>query len=436
MGMISVIIPVLNEVSTLPFCIRSIRAYLAGSEIVVVDGGSTDGSVDCARDAGARVLKSPERGRGPQLNYGAREARGEVLVFLHADTVIAGPATAALCGFFSDSRHQIATFRFQLDIAHWILSWYCFCSRFDSVLTRFGDQGIAVRRSFFAVLEGFPPRAYFEDVEFLRKARNCIRIPQISVQVVTSARRFVKNGIARQYFFDALSMFRYVAGRNPEELSRRYQSLQRRSPDRAVIVFARRPVPGKVKTRLAAGIGVRSAAEIYRRIAEYVCAQVRTVGNTRRYLFSASREDLGAMRRWVGNKFFFAVQSGNDLGERMEDAARIVFAHGVKKVLIVGTDTPGLSVSLFQDAFRLLEEFDTVLGPSEDGGYYLLGMKTFSPQLFARINWSTSEVLAQTLRQARACGFSTAMLPRLRDIDRKEDWVQWQKDGCRFGCCA
>lgn len=219
--MISVVIPTLNEAANLPATIASVHAALPGAEIIVTDGGSRDATVAIARDLGARVAASPP-GRGVQLAAGAAETRSDLLLFLHADTHLPVNAGALLAQWFARDEVRIATFRLAFDDSGVFLRACAWCSRIDSVFTRFGDQGIAVRREFYDQIGGFPAWPLFEDVEFLRRARRVTRVWSLPAHVTTSARRFRAHGALRQQWRNARLLLRFLAGASPHALAADY----------------------------------------------------------------------------------------------------------------------------------------------------------------------------------------------------------------------
>lgn len=219
---ISVIIPALNEAPRLPATLANVRACLPASEIVVVDGGSIDGTVEIARHHGACVI-SAERGRGRQCAAGAAVASGAILLFLHADTLLPADAATVLAREFAHARTLIGTFRLAFDEPSLFLRTCAWFTRIDSVFTRFGDQGIAVRRDFYAWVGGFPRWSLFEDVELLRRARRETRIRSFPACVTTSARRF-RRGAWRQQWLNTRLLLAFLAGGSPEKLALRYRA--------------------------------------------------------------------------------------------------------------------------------------------------------------------------------------------------------------------
>lgn len=216
------VIPTLNESRVIGSTVRHIRHMNPAADIVVADGGSADGTVQQARQAGARIVCAPY-GRGPQMNAGAELAEGDVLIFLHADTRLPSNAFLLLGSAFVRRDVQVGTFRLGFDQRHWLLAVYTFFSRFDSVLTTFGDQCIVIRRDLFQALGRFPEWPLFEDVALLQAARRQTRVHSFPARVVTSARRFREGGIVCHSLRNAWYVAQYLAGVSPWKLAARYE---------------------------------------------------------------------------------------------------------------------------------------------------------------------------------------------------------------------
>lgn len=189
----------------------------------------------------------------------------------------------------------------------------------------------------------------------------------------------------------------------------------------ALIIFARNPVRGKVKTRLAATMGDDKALSIYQSLLEHT-VQITQRLTCDRYVFYAdgiSQNDV-----WSDDLYLKKNQEGNDLGQRMLHAFDTLFQQGYQKIIIIGTDCFELSSSILSDAFTVLDENEVVIGPSVDGGYYLLGMRQFFPFLFEEKAWSTDSVYSSTVQQLEIQNISYDLLPVLNDIDTEDDWKQ------------
>lgn len=181
-----------------------------------------------------------------------------------------------------------------------------------------------------------------------------------------------------------------------------------------LIIFIKNPVKGKVKTRLAASIGDDKALEIYLKLIGFTL-RIAADTKAKTHLFFSDH----LMENYDGDTK--NIQQGNNLGERMKNAFHSVIKGEEKKTLILGTDCAELHTEIIQLAFEQLETHDLVIGPAQDGGYYLLGMKKYFPEIFNDIEWSTSEVFNKTLLIAKNNSKSVFLLPVLRDIDTEDD---------------
>ena len=187
-----------------------------------------------------------------------------------------------------------------------------------------------------------------------------------------------------------------------------------------VLVFQKNEVLGKVKTRLAAGVGEEQALEIYRQLLAKTYLALRDISVSITTYFSEFIPDNPIHS--AENKL---VQVGQDLGERMKNAFAENFELGIEKIVLIGTDCPSLEGIHLSQAFEALDQSDLVLGPARDGGYYMIGMKRRTDFLFEGITWSTELVLSQTLALAAEQGLQTSLLPVLEDIDTLEDWERY-----------
>lgn len=199
--------------------------------------------------------------------------------------------------------------------------------------------------------------------------------------------------------------------------------------NKRLIIFTRYPEPGKVKTRLISALGAEGATNLHRQMSEHTLSQVRqfcrTVPVSIQVYFSGGKQQ--DMRDWLGADLVYQPQGIGDLGSRMVQALSDAFLENLDFVVIIGTDCPGLNVDFLTKAFTLELDHDLVLGPALDGGYYLIGLRRFIPELFSGISWSTAEVLQQTVNIALKLGLSVVYLPSLGDVDRPEDLQIWKQ---------
>lgn len=195
----------------------------------------------------------------------------------------------------------------------------------------------------------------------------------------------------------------------------------------ALVIFAKAPIPGQVKTRLCPPLTPDEAATLHGSFVLDTLERTKLV-TTRlrlpidRYLACAPSSTLVFFQIMEERQTVKLIdQVGDDLGTRMQQAFDTMFAKGYQRVLIVGTDVPSLPLEHFKQALTLLETNDLVLGPALDGGYFLIGLKRAVPELFANIPWSTDRVLALTLEKATALGLKTGRLQEWRDVDTIDD---------------
>ena len=192
--------------------------------------------------------------------------------------------------------------------------------------------------------------------------------------------------------------------------------------NQGLIIFAREPVPGRVKSRLAASIGEHAAAEQYKTMLREVLTTCINFGDVVPVVFwDCEEESLQLLsERYSCHS---RRQSPGDLGQRMRAAFEEMFANGFGICCIIGSDAPDLPVSYIQEAFDLLiaQKADVVFGPAHDGGYYLLGMSRLWPQLFTDIVWSSPHVLRQSLAAVEKAEIKATLLPEWYDIDTQED---------------
>jgi rSAM/selenodomain-associated transferase 1 len=195
--------------------------------------------------------------------------------------------------------------------------------------------------------------------------------------------------------------------------------------NKALAVFAKAPIPGYAKTRLAASIGDEAAASLYEKIlSRFLCriSDARLAAD--RYLYVARPGDMEWFEEYRGD-WKLRTQTHGNLGKRLRSVFGRLFGLGYEQVVIVGTDAPDLSPELVMQAFARLERFRLVLGPAHDGGYYLVGLNAQEDDIFRSINWGTASVLSQTLTCAIGLGLNHCLLPPLADIDTLQDWQRY-----------
>ncbi len=464
---LGVVIPTLNEARTLPHLLEDLAQLPLSARIVVADGGSRDPTVEVARKLGARVVPAP-RGRARQMNVGAASLSTPWLLFLHADSRVPARTRQALREWLEDPPpEEAAHFTFRLDARG---VWWSLIERGQRMRERitglaYGDQGVVLSRRRWQSVGGLPDIPLMEDVEFVRRLRKSGGLGRIEAPVITSARRYEEEGPFRAWVRNAALITLFGMGVPTRALARFYPELNGESkapfrpghpggpgatPDRGpgrrwaespgeprherseeaamVVVFAKAPEPGRVKTRLAADLGEDEAVRIYRRMGRQVVDQLRG-GPFRLRVCHTPPHAEAEVRRWLGEEGLeFTPQASGDLGRRMHRALEEALSE-VPRACVVGTDAPGMDQALVRQALARLADHDVVFGPACDGGYYLVGLRRPAPELFRDIPWSTDQVLDRSLEAAGRAGLSVATLPMLSDVDRVEDLPPEYREG-------
>ncbi|MBP2665906.1 MAG: hypothetical protein H6Q76_886 [Firmicutes bacterium] len=196
----------------------------------------------------------------------------------------------------------------------------------------------------------------------------------------------------------------------------------------SLLIFAKSPDPGQVKTRIAEQVGLDKAAEIYEEMLDQILRESAAQEAWERILFITPESDADYFhRRGLKTR----LQKGNDIGERMANALLDASNQDSEKIVLIGSDIPSLKHSDIVEAFAMLARVPAVIGPSEDGGFYLLGVAgqyvpRASELLRQAIAWSTPAVLAELEQWCQVYQFSLEYLPRKNDIDTYEDWIRYQ----------
>jgi rSAM/selenodomain-associated transferase 2/rSAM/selenodomain-associated transferase 1 len=434
---LTIIIPVLNERSVIASILASLAPFRErGVEVVVVDGGSKDGTL-AAAGLGADELVVGPSGRARQMNAGAAAAHAPVLLFLHADSELPDSADESILKGLAATGREWGRFDVRIEgSSRWLpfVAWLMnLRSRLTGIAT--GDQAMFVTRRAFDALGGFPDQALMEDVELssrlLRRGRPlCLRPP-----VVTSGRRWVSCGVRRTIVLMWWLRLLYFFGVAPDRLARLYQ-LPVPVDSTTIMIFAKAPVPGAVKTRLIPALGSAGAAQLALRMLEHalqVAADARLGPVQLHCAPDAGHAALQAAAARAGAACL--AQRPGDLGERMRSA--LVAALQISpRALLLGTDCPALDGGVLREADAALASgADSVFVPTADGGFALTGFRREAlaaiDEVFAEIPWSTSAVMSSARAHLLCAGLRWTELATLVDVDEPEDLihvpVEWLK---------
>ena len=458
---IGVVIPALDEEESLPGLLGDLLGLGLESVVLVVDGGSGDGTVAAARAGGAMVMRS-RQGRARQMNAGAELLSTPWLLFLHADSRVGDEALRAIEGHVRGERREAAYCGLQISHPHF---YYRLIERGQRVRERlsglvYGDQGLLIRRDRFFSAGLFPDEPIMEDVILNRRLRGEGELVRLPASISTSARRYEEEGKVRGWLRNVRLMSRFLAGGEPGELAARYPARRSVGGERAdgaaevgahedgiscgehdratLLVFAKAPRPGEVKTRLARSLGrddtpeYDKAAALYRRMGRMIADAVAEAPATVTVCYDPPNAEV-EMRDWLGSAAAqYWPQGAGDLGERMSRMFTRGFEHS-ERVVVIGTDTPAVDTRTITRALAALDTADVVLGPSRDGGYYLLALCEPHPSLFEGIEWSTGSVLAATVARAENLGLRVTFLEVEADVDTAGDLApevtrRWDRD--------
>lgn len=187
--------------------------------------------------------------------------------------------------------------------------------------------------------------------------------------------------------------------------------------DNAILFFVKYPTPGAVKTRLAKSIGQQTAARVYRQLADNNFDVLRNNTQADVIVVFDPTENASQFEEWLAGAAGYVPQQGVSLGDRLIHAFQWAFDQGYRQVVVFGSDTLGLTTEIVAHSFDALKEAQVVVGPANDGGYYLIGLRESQPQLFENIDWSTSHVLSQTQDIIKQLNLKACLLHSLDDFD-------------------
>jgi len=433
---IAVVIPAFNEAPSIAKVIEAIPEWV--DQIIVGDNGSTDDTATIAEAAGATVVHEPERGYGAAC-LRAMEAleSPDVVVFLDADfsddpaemdrlvdPILNGDADIVIGSRVlgeADPGALTPQQRFGNRLACWLMRLFWQANYTDLGPFR------AIRYATLRELD-MRDRNWGWTVEMqVRAAQRRLRIIETPVRyrkrigrskISGTVSGVIKAGSKILYFiFRELFASRPLPSDGTERLC----------------VFTRFPVPGETKTRLIPALGPKGAATLQREMTTHTMQTARRactpVGRNTEVHFTGADEPQ--MREWLGPDVDFVAQADGDLGARMYFAVHRAFQSGTARVVIVGTDCPELTDLDIGQAFALLHSHDTVIGPTEDGGYYLIGLRKPVADLFVDVDWGTETVFESTMQIAEAADLRVGLLPTRRDVDLPEDLSVWREAEAR-----
>ena len=196
----------------------------------------------------------------------------------------------------------------------------------------------------------------------------------------------------------------------------------------AIVIMAKAPFPNKVKTRLTPPLVPNEASRLYHSFLLDKIEQVKSIEEVRSFVAYTPCSSEPFFKSIIPPGFSLINQAGKNLGERLTNVSEELFAKGATKVILLDSDTPNLPIDHIREGLLRLDEADVVLGPCEDGGYYLIGMRAFIPEIFSGIPWSTAMVTDLTLKKAHELGLRISILPGWYDVDTEKDLKRLIRD--------
>ena len=221
--MISVVIPVLNEAKIIGRCLTRLKEQSEPHEIVVADGGSCDDTMEIVGTfPGGKWVQSARPGRGVQMNQGASVAEGQILLFLHSDTLLPPGGLKLVRTSMAQEGIVAGSFTLRFDYQNPFLRLYAGLSRINHILFTYGDQGLFMTRHLFDRIGGFKEIPLMEDIEIQTRLRKIGKFVKIHQPATTSARRFLSKGVIKQQLLNIGLVLLYQAGVSANRLSRYY----------------------------------------------------------------------------------------------------------------------------------------------------------------------------------------------------------------------
>jgi rSAM/selenodomain-associated transferase 1 len=444
---IDIVIPTLNEGSNIGAHLESLQTaidtthnYLGDAApsitVTVLDGGSTDGTAAVVSQFDVQFIRSPGGGRGPQLADGIDEGNGDVVLMLHADSIVRGGALVAMLESFrehAELQWGVLGHSYHGGLPSRRLTRFSNDMRFLYGGIAFGDQGIFARRNCLEAVGGMPRLPLMEDMELSLRLNRCPARLKVGDNLELSTRAWERNRKG-SYLLNVLYagtryLFHRRCGTAIDSTARRMYAGYYRKPapeptapvqPPIICLYAKPPIPGKTKSRLAADIGDEAAASLARGMLVDNCRLLSQVPGAELQLWHPPDCTPADFDDLIPDAFSFHIQQGADLGERMRSTFEMQLKAG-RPVIILGSDCVTHLPAILEAATVALASHDVVLRPAEDGGYVLVGQSMFTPAIFDDINWGSDTVYAETCAKLEGAGCDWTALDKTFDVDLVSD---------------
>jgi rSAM/selenodomain-associated transferase 2/rSAM/selenodomain-associated transferase 1 len=418
--LVSVVMPVWRDAAALGSSLRLVEGARNAEVIVCHALGDAAGYATLRqRHRTVRWIEAP-RGRGIQMNAGAAAARGRWLLFLHADSSVPAGWLEAIRDADGESDIVAGAYRLRLDTSDWRARLIEARVRMRVALFNmpYGDQGLFVRRDVFARLGGYRNLPLMEDVDLVRRLRRLGRFHHDWRAITTSPRRWERDGWFRRSAGNIALTAAFLAGVPARTLARIYHRRLRH----AIVMMARAPwLPGK--SRLAPDLTPEAHAELRTALFFDTLDAARAVHGAQCIVACEPPGACAGLLAMLPPGIDVIAQRGGSLGQRMAAVFDDVFRLGHEGVVVIGSDLPDLPAARLKQALRALarKPHGVVIGPADDGGYYLIGLQHPAAAVFANIEWGSSSVLGQTLERAAQARLPAVLLEPWQDVDDAND---------------
>ncbi|HEX4916723.1 MAG TPA: TIGR04283 family arsenosugar biosynthesis glycosyltransferase [Limnobacter sp.] len=437
---VSIVVPVFNEVPSLSdhaFASRmlALHALLRPcDELVLVDGGSSDASWPTllALSQHPRILAiQSAKGRALQMNAGATRANSEVLVFLHADTVLGEQAWLCLLGKIHAHAGAPLWGRFDVRIegqSKWlpVVAWFMnHRSSLSKICT--GDQALFVTRRLFESVGGFPQQPLMEDVEICKRLKRVASAQFLAIRspIMTSGRRWDVHGAWATICLMWRFRYLYWRGVPAQALARQYADTRKKAA-LTVALFAKYPEPGRVKTRLQPLLGGAQSAKFARYLLLSTLDKLQAENTV---LWTDGGDDV-TWTTLLGHRAVPRMQQPQGhLGIRMQTAVKTHLQHS-EVVVLLGPDAVQFTQADLEALVRAAMQAGIAFVPALDGGYVALACTRCIPEIFtAQIAWGSATVAQQTQQALAMQGVQAQWLPPQLDIDEPQDYQRAMVQG-------
>jgi rSAM/selenodomain-associated transferase 1 len=417
--MISIIIPVRNQATGLKRTLASLVPEKNGHEVIVLDRGSVDGSATLARSTEWIRFVKTTGNQGAILNAGVAMAKGEILVFLGPGVTLERGWSASVEEAVQRPGFRIGCMRLAVNSKnplYRLVEFSSFCRTAVFKRARIG-QALFIRKADLEDQTPFSEGAALLGLDLCRRFAAEGGLVQVRRSAIHSPRHWERNGICAQIVADTTAWWGWRrTGEVPDSVAKRGEGRN------AVLMFLRRPQPGKVKTWLGDIIGDERSARVYMRTVNEVLTEVdkaRIEAET--FIFYRPHSAQEEVSRWIGNGALYVPQKGSNALDKRKHAMEVVFGMAYENAVFLGPHCPSITREHLGEAISALKTNDLVVGPTDDGGCYLVGMRKPLHKLFDQIDWENRSMGADILRIGSEQGIQCTQLETLRNFDSAED---------------